>query len=99
MLHSVNWLDIVGDKELCLLKRGMGERTGVVTRHNLENLATRHLVEAKSQQFQFTDRMGTKRQSTTGSTQRNGKNEEKTEAHRSERRGKERKHGKGILKD
>lgn len=88
MLHSVNWLDIVGDKELCLPKRGMRERTGVVTRPNLENLATRHLVEAKSQQFRFTDRMGTKRQSTTGSTQGNGRNEEKTEARGSERRGK-----------
>lgn len=51
MLHSVNWLDIVGDKELCLLKRGAGERTRVLTRHNLENLAAQRSAEAKSQQL------------------------------------------------
>lgn len=70
MLHSESWLDIVGDKELCLLTRGEAEAeregtgTGVVTKHNLENLATRRSVipaEAKSQQFRFTDRTGAKR--------------------------------------
>lgn len=25
MLHSESWLDIVGDKELCLLTRGVAE--------------------------------------------------------------------------
>lgn len=61
MLHSVNWLDTVGDEELCLLTRGVGERTRAGTRHNLENLAARRSVEAKSQQFRFTVRMGPKR--------------------------------------
>lgn len=48
MLHSVSWLDIVGDKELCLQKRGAwvegGGVAGVLTKHKLENLATRRSV-------------------------------------------------------
>lgn len=44
MLHSVSWLNIVGDKELFTKERGGGGRAGVVAKHNLENLATRRSV-------------------------------------------------------
>lgn len=51
MLHSVSWLDIVGDKELCLQKRGVWVEGGGVAQAG-EPLLFRHKLKVSSLESQ-----------------------------------------------
>lgn len=93
---------IVGDKELCLRRREarFGEIAGAVTKHNLENLATRRSAIpalAKSQQFRVTGCAGAKRGEAPWARPKEMGGKKRRQWRTGVRRG-ERKPGEGILK-
>lgn len=93
---------IVGDKEPCLQRReaGFGEVAGAVTKHNLDNLATRRSAIpalAKSQQFRVAGRARAKRGEAPRAQPRE-MGEKKRRLWRTGVRRGERKPGEGILK-
>lgn len=93
MLHSMSWLDIVGDEELFTKEKGWGRKQGLLLStiwKTLQPDAWWFRQKPEVSTFDLQTVRETKKQSTTGSTQGNGRKGEKTEEERSERRGEKR---------